>query len=586
MIICGLLSRRHSLGIFSDISYSSVRALSIATRAKHPDQAEVCRVELGHVRRRPITLVCQGWVVPLAVPGALPLPPQTCRTGTASAWRHAMTPSPERDQLFISYSHVDREWVVRLQKMIRPLVRSHGLRLWDDSQIQPGDKWREEIEAALAAAKVALLLVSSDFLASEFVTNSELPQLLAAAEEEGLRILWVPLRPSLVRVTPIYAYQGVLDQGRPLAGMNPVDQEESLVKIALAIQEALGHRQDSPPPGAGATTQPDSSGHLRQASTPGSGSSVLPSSDRQAAAAARSGASQAEAAEPPPATIPLQRFPTSTCLLRQAGGRWSMERRALQVEGYREDLGGVALTMVKIPAGSFLMGSPEDEPERLEREGPQHDVTLGAFFMAQTPITQAQWRAVAGWQKVERDLKPDPSRFKGANRPVEQVSWLDALEFCRRLSQRTGQRYGLPSEAQWEYACRAGSTTPFHCGATLTPELANYDGNHVYGNGPKGTYREQTIDVASFPANGWGLHDMHGNVWELCEDHWHDSYNFAPGDDQPWLIPAAADDERRLLRGGSWSNNPGICRSACRGDYPPDSRSFTIGFRVCCLPQD
>jgi formylglycine-generating enzyme required for sulfatase activity len=285
--------------------------------------------------------------------------------------------------------------------------------------------------------------------------------------------------------------------------------------------------------------------------------------------------------------MPLERFPTSTCLLRQEGGRWRMERRPLQVEGYREDLGGgLALTMVKIPAGSFLMGSPEDEPKRFEREGPQHEVTLGSFFMAQTPITQAQWRAVAGWQKVERDLKPDPSQFNGANRPVEQVSWHEAMEFCRRLSQRTGQRYGLPSEAQWEYACRAGSTTPFHFGATLTPELANYDSNHVYGNGPKGTYREQTIDVASFPANGWGLHDMHGNVWEWCEDHWHDSYNFAPGDDQPWWIPAAVDNEPRLLRGGSWDCNPANCRSAFRNNFHPDFRFNDVGFRVCCLPQD
>jgi formylglycine-generating enzyme required for sulfatase activity len=260
-----------------------------------------------------------------------------------------------------------------------------------------------------------------------------------------------------------------------------------------------------------------------------------------------------------------------------------MDRRSLQVEGYREDLGeGVALTMVKIPAGSFLMGSPEDEPERLEREGPQHEVTLGSFFMAQTPITQAQWRAVAGWQKVGCDLEPDPSQFKGANCPVEQVSWHEAMEFCLRLS----QRYGLPSEAQWEYACRAGSTTPFHFEATLTPELANYNGNYVYGNGPKGTYREQTIDVASFPANGCGLHDMHGNVWEWCADHWHDSYNFAPGDDQPWLIPAAADDQPRLLRGGSWLIHPAICRSACRGADHPGSRSNDVGFRVCCLPQD
>jgi formylglycine-generating enzyme required for sulfatase activity len=501
-----------------------------------------------------------------------------------------MTPPPERDQLFISYSHVDREWVERLQKMIRPLVRSHGLRLWDDSQIQPGDKWREEIETALAAAKVALLLVSSDFLASEFVTNSELPQLLAAAMEEGLRILWVPLRPSLVRVTPIYAYQALGDPGRPLARMDPVEQEEALVEIALAIEKALAPRQVSPP--AAAKTQGVSAGRPRQAAAPGSGSSVLAGAERQAVATARSGAAQPEmaqpeAAEPPPATIPLQHFPTSTCLLRQEGGRWSMERRPLQVQGYREDLGeGVALTMVKIPAGSFRMGSPEDEPERSDDEGPQHEVTLGSFFMAQTPITQAQWRAVAGWQKLERDLDPDPSNFKGANRPVEQVNWFDAVEFCRRLSQRTGQRYGLPSEAQWEYACRAGSTTPFHFGATLTPDLANYNGNHVYGNGPKGTYREQTVEVASFAANGWGLHDMHGNVWEWCEDHWHDSYNFAPGDDQPWHIPAAADDEPRLLRGGSWLNVPRNCRSAYRYNYRPDNRNDYIGFRVCCLPQD
>jgi formylglycine-generating enzyme required for sulfatase activity len=500
-----------------------------------------------------------------------------------------MTPSSERDQLFISYSHVDRQWVERLQTMIRPLVRSHGLRLWDDSQIPPGAKWRQEIETALAAAKVALLLVSSDFLASEFVTNSELPQLLTAAEEGGLRILWVPLRPSLVSRTPISAYQALLDPGRPLARMDPVEQEEALVEIALAIEQALAPHQNSP--SAAAKTPGDSAGRPRQAATPKSGSSVLPFSDRQAVAAVRSGATQPEmaqpeAAEPPPATIPLQRFPTSTCLLRQEGGRWSMERRPLQVQGFREDLGeGVALTMVNIPAGSFRMGSPEDEPGRSEDEGPQHDVTLGSYFMAQTPITQAQWRAVAGWQKVGRDLEPDPSRFKGANRPVEQVSWFDALEFCRRLSQRTGQRYGLPSEAQWEYACRAGSTTPFHFGATLTPELANYNGNHVYGNGPKGTYREQTIDVARFPASGWGLHDIHGNVWEWCEDHWHDSYNFAPGDDQPWLIPAAADDEQRLLRGGSWYDIPGDCRSADRNHLRPHDAYADVGFRVVCLPQ-
>jgi formylglycine-generating enzyme required for sulfatase activity len=458
-----------------------------------------------------------------------------------------MTSPPERNQLFISYSHVDREWVERLQKMIKPLVRSEALRLWDDSKIPPGAKWKAEIEKALASAKVALLLVSDDFLASEFVINKELPPLLRAAEHEGLCILWVCLGPCFYEATPIHDYQAVLPPDEPLEALSPVQQKAALKSIAEAIRDALSSEVAAAPvPPAQVQPRP------------------VPATD----------------------SLRLQRFATITGLLRQEGGCWSLVRRPLQVEGYREELGGgVALTMVKIPAGSFLMGSPEDEPERLDREGPQHEVTLGAFFMAQTPITQAQWRAVATWQKLGHDLKPDPSKFKGVNRPVEQVSWLDALEFCRRLSNRTGQRYGLPSEAQWEYACRAGSTTPFHFGATLTPELANYDGNYVYGNGPKGTYRKQTIDVASFPANGWGLHDMHGNVREWCEDHWHDSYNFAPGDDQPWLIPAAAADEPRLLRGGSWFSFPSYCRSAFRNHPVPGDADSFVGFRVVCLPQ-
>ena len=468
-----------------------------------------------------------------------------------------MTPSPERDQLFISYSHVDRDWVERLQKMIWPLVRSEALRLWDDSQIPAGAKWKVEIEKALASAKVALLLVSDDFLASEFVINKELPPLLRAAEEEGLCILWVCLSPCFYEATSIHEYQAVLPPAEPLEAMGPVQQKMALKTIAGAIRDALTSEV--------ASAQDPAPAQPRPVPTPAPSSPSSPTAK---------GVSR------------LQRITTSTCLLRQEGGRWSMERRPLQVEGFREELGeGVALTMVKIPAGSFLMGSPEDEPERSEAEGPQHEVTLGAFFMAQTPITQAQWRAVAGWQKLERDLNPDPANFKGANRPVEMVSWFDALEFCRRLSQRTGQRYGLPSEAQWEYACRAGSTTPFHFGATLTPDLANYNGNHVYGNGPKGTYREQTVEVASFAANGWGLHDMHGNVWEWCADHWHGSYKGAPTDGSAWFNPKAEEHESRLLRGGSWLNHPGYCRSACRPHHQPGGVNHYVGLRVVCLPQ-
>jgi formylglycine-generating enzyme required for sulfatase activity len=282
----------------------------------------------------------------------------------------------------------------------------------------------------------------------------------------------------------------------------------------------------------------------------------------------------------------------------------------------------LTLTLVEIPAGSFLMGSPPEEPERADGEGPQHEVKLESFFISHTPITQVQWREVAGWQPLpaerwRQDLNPDPSRFQNRegqaegevrlfegeantdNRPVEQVSWLDAIEFCNRLSQRTGRTYTLPSESQWEYACRAGSITPFYFGATITPELANYMGNVTYADGLKGINREQTTPVGMLPANAWGLHDMHGNVDEWCLDHWHHGYEGAPTDGSAWLsstdqqqqsAPKAVgdgtdDSEPRLLRGGSWSYFPGDCRSAYRDHFEPDGAFNDAGFRVVCLPQ-
>ena len=143
--------------------------------------------------------------------------------------------------------------------------------------------------------------------------------------------------------------------------------------------------------------------------------------------------------------------------------------------------------------------------------------------------------------------------------------------------------FTLPSEALWEYACRAGTTTPFAFGDTITPELANYNGEFTYANGPKGQFRGETTDVASFPANGWGLHDMHGNVWEWCLDTWHGSYKGAPTDGSPWLTGTSS---TKLLRGGSWSFLPGNCRSAFRNLDLPGHALSNVGFRVVCLPQD
>jgi formylglycine-generating enzyme required for sulfatase activity len=263
---------------------------------------------------------------------------------------------------------------------------------------------------------------------------------------------------------------------------------------------------------------------------------------------------------------------------------------------FAEDQQNTALTMLWIPPGRFWMGSPPTEPDHQDNEGPQHLVQLQGFFMGQTPITQGQWRQVANWQEGKgerwgRELNPNPSHFgdqaDSDQRPVEQVSWHNAIEFCNRLSQRTGRHYTLPSEAQWEYACRAGSTTPFAFGATLTDQLAIYKATTItYGDGPKGEYREQTTQVGMFPANAWGLHDMHGNVCEWCLDHWHDSYEGAPSDGRAWLKPSASDEEPRLLRGGSWLVIPGFCRSASRRRCHPDDANYGVGFRVVCLPQD
>ena len=247
-----------------------------------------------------------------------------------------------------------------------------------------------------------------------------------------------------------------------------------------------------------------------------------------------------------------------------------------------EGLGdALALDMVLVPAGKFIMGSPAEEPERDVREGPQHEVNLYHFFMGRYPITQSQWRAVATLEKVDIDIDVDPSNFEGSNRPVEQVSYHEAVEFCLRLFRYTKRPYRLPSEAEWEYACRAGTTTPFAFGKTLTTEVANYNGKFIYNSGPKGQYRGETNPVDELQvANAFGLCDMHGNVWEWCADHRHSSYEGAPTDGSVWVSESR--EKGHVLRGGAWGDLPWFCRSASRDFKLPDDRSYGIGFRVCC----
>ena len=251
------------------------------------------------------------------------------------------------------------------------------------------------------------------------------------------------------------------------------------------------------------------------------------------------------------------------------------------------DLGNnVKMRLVLIPAGKFLMGSPATEAGRSSDEGPQHEVTISRpFYMGAFEVTQEQYEQVMG---------KNPSTVKGAKNPVEQVSWDEAVEFCRKLSAGTGKKVMLPTEAQWEYACRACTTTAFHTGDALKPGQANavipsnpgvldrimaWVGKFF----PQKAKVIQTTPAGSFPPNGFGLYDMHGNVWEWCGDWYNDSYANLPAgqagakNQDPQGPDSGAD---RVLRGGGWFGDPRDCRSANRTGGPPGYRTTFIGFRV------
>jgi formylglycine-generating enzyme required for sulfatase activity len=252
-------------------------------------------------------------------------------------------------------------------------------------------------------------------------------------------------------------------------------------------------------------------------------------------------------------------------------------------ESHTVDLGnGVTMPFRWIPPGNFVMGSPFNEEGRDSDEGPQTAVTFtNGFWMGETEVTQAQWKAVMG-------ANNNPSYLLGDTLPVEQVSWdeimgesesgnpiSDPNAFMGRLSSLVGATFLLPSEAEWEYACRAGTTTPFHFGHTITTDQANYDGNYIYGDGRRGVNRKASIPVGSFSPNAWGLMDMHGNVWEWTSS-WYGPY---PGGNKvDYTGPTTGG--ARVFRGGSWYYLPDWCRSAYRDSIYPWFRIGHLGFRV------
>jgi TonB family protein len=280
------------------------------------------------------------------------------------------------------------------------------------------------------------------------------------------------------------------------------------------------------------------------------------------------------------AKLDLRTLDFSTVIYGPAPG-FEPETSNLQARYFPEDLGGaVTMEMVAVPGGGFNMGSSEDPKER-----PAHKVTVRAFFMGKTEVTIAQWKAVAGMSKVDIDLNPDPAYFKEDDQlPVGNVNWPEAVEFCKRLSKHTGRTYRLPTEAEWEYACRAGTTTAFSFGDAITTSVANFDGRQPYRKGPPGERRGHPVKVGSLgQANRFGLYDMHGNALEWCSDVWHESYDQeldgqAPNDGSSWN--AGGQPALRVLRGGGWTTPARLVRSSARLGGGKDDHSFNWGLRV------
>jgi len=242
---------------------------------------------------------------------------------------------------------------------------------------------------------------------------------------------------------------------------------------------------------------------------------------------------------------------------------------------YFETLGNIqgkpiGLEMVFIPAGKFQIGSPASEAEHTAEESPRHVINIPSFFMSRFQITQRQWKVL---------MDNNPAIFIGnVDRPVESVSWDDVQSFCQKLVEHTGKPYRLPSESEWEYACRAGTITPFCFGETITANLATYNGAIPYQYAPQGITNSTTTEVGSYPANAFGLHDMHGNVWEWCEDTWHDDYDLLPKDGKAWT--QGGDRSCRVVRGGSWRDPAYYCRSAKRYRNVANQGDRTTGFRL------
>jgi len=455
-------------------------------------------------------------------------------------------------QIFISYAREDQQ---RIEELYRKLLAA-GYQPWlDREHILPGQKWEPVIKQALERSDFALICLSATSINKRGFLRKEIKKALEHAEEKLEDDVWL-----------IPARLDDCDVPDGLSNIQWVDlfEDDGFDQLLRALEFQLkkeGRRLLS--------TQP-----ARAKSQPQTQPKPTPSQITVAPGAAEG--------------------PTFDFITVKVDDKGKViDRRNGQARVFIEDLGGgVKLEVVEIPGGEFWMGSTDADAqtafndakrywkdvkqEWYTAETPRHRVAVSPFFMGKHPVTQAQWMEVMG------NLPEIPDGFRGDEHPVVMVSWEEAADFCRELSRRTRQQYRLPTEAEWEYACRAETTSPFAFGWNINPEIVNYAGSHPYGSASKGIYRQKTVPVGSLGvANAFGLYDMHGNVWEWCSDWYSDSYyeecrkqGVAPDP----LGPSTGSN--RVDRGGGWTDGAVGCRSAVRFIDAPGYRYDNLGFRL------
>jgi formylglycine-generating enzyme required for sulfatase activity len=433
-------------------------------------------------------------------------------------------------QIFLAHASEDKPAVLALYNRLKQA----GYKPWlDKKDLIPGQIWRDEIPKAIKASQIFLACLSGKSANKQGYIQRELRIALDTfGEMLPGTIFFIPMRLEECEIPDLR----MSEVGLNLRDIHRLDywEEDGFEQLERAITHQFNPEPEEP-------KQPV----------------IVPEEPKQ----------------------PLSVFNFEVVGVNAKGEQ--IKKESKQSQYFSEDLGnGITLEMVAIPGGTFLMGSPPNEKNSYDDERPQQKVNVPTFFIGKYPITQAQWQAIAATVKIDIDLETNPSKFKGDELPVESVNWDQAIEFCKRLSRETKREYRLPSEAEWEYACRAGTTTPFYFGETITGELANYDAGYTYADEPKGEYREETTPVGQFPPNAFGLYDMHGNVWEWCADTWHDNYDRAPRDGSVWI--KNGDDNCSPLRGGSWFSDPYDCRSASRNHYYRRDDFNGFGFRVVC----